>query len=83
MTNYVGEIGFIILALLLFYILGILFVIGAQINAYFFDHIRALPAGLGNCLSEFADREQTPLMNENSQQDSSMLTLVEGINPVH
>ena len=73
----------LILALLLFYVLGLLFVIGAQINAYFFDHIKALPAGLGNCLSEFADREQTPLINENSQPDPSTLTLVEGFNPEH
>ncbi len=51
MTNYVGNLGFIIVVLLLFYILGLIFVIGAQINAYFFEDIQPLPAGLGDCLT--------------------------------
>ena len=51
MTNYVGNLGFIIVVLFLFYILDLIFVIAAQINAYFFEDIQPLPAGLGDCLT--------------------------------
>lgn len=64
MANYVGQLGIIIIILLLFYLFGLLFVIGAQINAFFFDCLQPLPFGLGTCLSEFADRELIPLTDE-------------------
>jgi uncharacterized BrkB/YihY/UPF0761 family membrane protein len=70
MADYVGQLGFIIITLLLFYLFGLLFVIGAQINAFFFDHIQPLKTGLGTCLSEFSDREQIQLMTDNFQQDN-------------
>ena len=65
MADYVGQLGFIIITLLLFYLFGLLFVIGAQINAFFFDNIQPLANGLGTCLSESADREQIQLMHDN------------------
>jgi uncharacterized BrkB/YihY/UPF0761 family membrane protein len=70
MADYVGQLGFIIITLLLFYLFGLLFVIGAQINAFFFDHIQPLTAGLGTCLSESVDREQIQLMDENFQPNN-------------
>ena len=69
MADYVGQLGFIIITLLLFYLFGLLFVMGAQINAFFFDQIPPLKAGLGTCLSETADREQIQLMAEHLQTD--------------
>ncbi len=64
MADYVGQLGFIIITLLLFYLFGLLFVIGAQINAFFFDHIQPLTSGLGTCLSESVDREQIQLITD-------------------
>jgi len=73
MADYVGQLGFIIITLLLFYLFGLLFVIGAQINAFFFDHIQPLTSGLGTCLSESTDREQIQLMDENFQTDNMVV----------
>ncbi len=70
MADYVGQLGFIIVILLLFYLFGFLLVIGAQINAFFFDHIQPLTSGLGTSLSQYADREQIQLMDENFQADN-------------
>jgi uncharacterized BrkB/YihY/UPF0761 family membrane protein len=64
MADYVGQLGFIIITLLLFYSFGFIFVMGAQINAFFFDHIQPLSDGLGTCLSEYADREHTQLIDD-------------------
>jgi uncharacterized BrkB/YihY/UPF0761 family membrane protein len=69
MADYVGQLGFIIITLLLFYLFGLLFVIGAQINAFFFDNIQPLPSGLGTCLSESTDREHIQLIDEHFQVD--------------
>ena len=77
MADYVGQLGFIIITLLLFYLFGLLFIIGAQINAFFFDHIQPLKSGLGTCLSESADREQIQLIDEHFSPDN---VVVEGYN---
>jgi uncharacterized BrkB/YihY/UPF0761 family membrane protein len=68
MADYVGQLGFIIITLLLFYLFGLLFVIGAQINAFFFDHIQPLTNGLGTCLSESAGREHIQLVEDDNFQ---------------
>lgn len=83
MSNYMGQLALIIITVLFFYITGVLFVIGAQINAYFYDHIAPLPAGLGDCLSQFFDHESRQLIDINSQPNNSMSTLKEGFNPEH
>lgn len=80
MGDYVGQLGFIIIALLVFYILGLLFVIGAQINAFFFEQIQPLPKGLGTCLSEFADRESVQLIDNDLRVSTQMSTLVDDLN---
>ena len=66
MTNYVGQLGFIIIALVLFYVLGLLVVLGAQINAFFFEDIQPFSVGLITCLREFADQETLRLLPGNS-----------------
>ena len=65
MADYIGQMGFIIIVLLLFYLFGLLFVLGAQINAFFFDHIQPFTSGIGTTLGEFADREQIKLTDDN------------------
>lgn len=77
MADYVGQLGFIIITLLLFYLFGLLFIIGAQINAFFFDNIQPLKSGLGTCLSESVDREQIQLIDEHFQSDN---VIIDGYN---
>ena len=77
MADYVGQLGFIIITLLLFYLFGLVFVIGAQINAFFFDQIQPLKSGLGSCLSEAADREHIQLIDESFNGDN---IIVDGYN---
>jgi uncharacterized BrkB/YihY/UPF0761 family membrane protein len=77
MANYVGQLGFIIITLLLFYTFGLLFVICAQINAFFFDNVQPLTSGLGTTLSESVDREQIQLIVDNFHTNNA---IVEGFN---
>ena len=72
MADYVGQLGFII-TLLNFYLCGLLFVIGAQINSFFFDHIRPLTSGLGTCISETFSPEQMPEMDDSFQSTNTVL----------
>lgn len=64
MADYVGHFGFIIVTLLLFYSFGFIFVLGAEINAFFFDSIQPLPQGIGTSLSFLSDREEIQLMED-------------------
>ncbi|CAF2550713.1 unnamed protein product [Rotaria sp. Silwood2] len=77
MADYVGQLGFVIIILLLFYLFGLLFVIGAQINAFCFDYIQPLAFGLGTCLCEFADQERMQKIDQNFQPHD---VIVEGLN---
>jgi len=79
MSNYVGQFGFIIITLLFFYLFGLLLIIGAQINAYFFYRIEPLSTGLGNCICEFTNHENRLLIDENLQPNNNILTLDEGL----
>lgn len=63
MKDYIGQFGFLIITLLLFYIFGLVLVIGAQINAYFFDHIPPLAASLGNYVNGYNDGENLRLID--------------------
>ncbi len=83
MSNYVGQLGLVIITSLFFYILGLLFILGAQINSYFFDHIPAFSAGLGDRLSEIFDNENLRLIDTNLESNNSMSTLKAGLNPNH
>lgn len=75
MGDYVGQMGFIIIILLLFYIIGLLFVIGAQINSYFFDGLQPLPNSLGNTVYEYSDRENARLLEN---EDNNGLVRLDG-----
>lgn len=63
MKDYVGQFGFLIITLLLFYVFGLVLVIGAQINAYFFDHIPPLGTSLGNYVNGYNDGETIRLID--------------------
>jgi uncharacterized BrkB/YihY/UPF0761 family membrane protein len=79
LTDYVGQIGFIIITLLLFYLFALILVIGAQINAFFFDHIQPLKNSIGDSIHGLGEQENIRLINETT----SMSTLMAGFNPLH
>ncbi|CAF0758078.1 unnamed protein product [Rotaria sp. Silwood1] len=62
MTSYTGQIGFsIILILYLFYV-AVLMILGAQINAFFFEHVQPLPVSLGTFISKLVQDYNVKMM---------------------
>lgn len=57
MTSYTGQVGFAIILMLFLFFFAIALVLGAQFNAFFYEHIPPLPAPLGTFVSECV---QTP-----------------------
>lgn len=46
-TSYTGQIGFIIILIFFLFYFAIILILGAQINAFFFEHIQPLSVPLG------------------------------------
>ncbi|CAF0973620.1 unnamed protein product [Adineta steineri] len=67
MSSYTGQIGFAIILLLFLFYAAVIFIIGAQINAFFFEHIQPLPVSLGSFVStlahEYHEREAREPLN--------------------
>jgi YihY family inner membrane protein len=51
MNNYVGQAGFAVILLVFFYYFAIILILGAEINAFFLEHVRPLPHDLATCVS--------------------------------
>ena len=56
MNSFIGLIGFAVILITFFYYFAVILILGAQVNAYFFERIQPLPNGLGNFLSQSVDR---------------------------
>jgi YihY family inner membrane protein len=56
MNSFIGLIGFAVILITFFYYFGLIIIIGAQINAYFFERIQPLPDGLGTFVSQASER---------------------------
>lgn len=56
MGSFVGLIGFAVILITFFYYFGLILILGAQINAYFFERLQPFPDGLGTFISEVNDR---------------------------
>ena len=56
MNSFIGLIGFAVILITFFYYFAMILIIGAQINAYFFERIQQLPDGLGTFVSNSFDR---------------------------
>lgn len=54
MASYTGQIGFVIILLLFLFYAATILILGAQINAFFFEHIQPLPVPLGSFVSTLA-----------------------------
>ncbi|CAF0933329.1 unnamed protein product [Rotaria sordida] len=52
MGNYAGQIGFAVILLLFFFYFATILILGAQINAFFFEHYQPLVDGLGTYISQ-------------------------------
>jgi YihY family inner membrane protein len=52
MNSYTGQIGFAIILLLFLFCFALILILGAQINAFFFEHIQPLPVPLGTFVSK-------------------------------
>jgi YihY family inner membrane protein len=51
MRNYVGQAGFAVVLLVFFYYFAIILILGAEINAFFLEHVRPLPNDLATFVS--------------------------------
>jgi YihY family inner membrane protein len=56
MGSFIGLIGFAVILITFFYYFSIILILGAQINAYFFERIQPLPDGLGTSLTKAFQR---------------------------
>ena len=54
MGNYVGQIAFAIILLAFFYYFAIILMLGAEVNAFFFEGVRPLPNDLATFVSTIA-----------------------------
>ncbi|CAF4192683.1 unnamed protein product, partial [Adineta steineri] len=77
MGNYAGQIGFAVILILFFYYFAIILIIGAQINAYYFEQYPPYPDALGTYLSKIngeqnQENNNDSLQNDNKEQDLSI-----------
>ncbi|CAF1371137.1 unnamed protein product [Adineta steineri] len=77
MGNYAGQIGFAVILILFFYYFAIILIIGAQINAYYFEQYPPYPDALGTYLSKINDEQNQEnnndsLHNDNKEQNLSI-----------
>jgi len=67
MASYTGQIGFAVILLLFLFYAAVILILGAQINAFFFEHIQPLPVPLGSFVStlahEYHDQEVRQPLN--------------------
>ncbi len=69
---YKGNIGFAVILLLFLYYFAVILILGAQINAYFFEHYQPLIDGLGTYISQMLEEHggsdpRRPLCENNSE----------------
>ncbi|CAF0974785.1 unnamed protein product [Adineta steineri] len=72
MGNYAGQIGFAVILLLFFYYFATILILGAQINAFFYDDYQPLFEGLGTYISHMHDEHganspKKPLYDKDSE----------------
>jgi len=72
MGNYAGQIGFAVILLLFLYYFATILILGAQINAFFFDQYQPLYDGLGTYISHMHDehgagKPTKPLIDEKTE----------------
>lgn len=66
MKSYTGQMGFAFILLFFLFYFALILILGAQINAFFYEHISPLSAPLGTLVSRHADQTH----NKISELDS-------------
>jgi YihY family inner membrane protein len=56
MAGYAGTVGFAVVLLVFFYYFAVILMLGAEVNAFFFEHIRPLPNDLATFVSTMAGK---------------------------
>jgi len=56
LNGYAGQIGFAIILLLFFYYFAVILILGAEINAFFFEGIKSLPNDLATFVSTMVSK---------------------------
>ena len=54
----IGLVGFAVIILLFFFYFATILILGAQINAFFFEHYKPFAHGLGTCLSQMYEKHE-------------------------
>jgi hypothetical protein len=72
MNGYAGTVGFAVILLVFFYYFAVILMLGAEVNAFFFEHIRPLPNDLATFVSAMAGKlnRDMPPIEDRSHQDS-------------
>jgi len=84
---FIGQIGFAVIILLFFYYFATILILGAQVNAFCFEHYKPLSDSLGTYISHTygdrsADDPTRPLFeNEGNIQQSPTTTTTSGRSP--
>ncbi|CAF3060446.1 unnamed protein product [Rotaria socialis] len=67
MTSYTGQLGFAVILVVFLFYAAVILILGAQINAFFFEHIQPLPVPLGSFVGtlahEYHQKEARKLLN--------------------
>ncbi len=66
---FIGQIGFAVILLIFLYYFATILILGAQINAFFFENYKPLVDGLGTYINQMhvehgADDANRPLIND-------------------
>ncbi|HEX6481683.1 MAG TPA: YihY/virulence factor BrkB family protein [Ktedonobacteraceae bacterium] len=59
MNTYTGTAGFAVILLFFFYYFSVILLLGAEVNAFFAEHVRATPADIPTMIHEFTSHLQT------------------------
>lgn len=58
MGNYAGQIGFAIILILFFYYFSIIFILGAQINSFFFENNQPFDQPIGTMINQIQQTDE-------------------------
>jgi len=81
----IGQIGFAVILILFFYYFAIILILGAQINAHFFEKYPPLENGLGTYLSQIHKEHHDDITRESldHHNDKKQLATTTGGNQDH
>ncbi len=72
LSGYAGQIGFAVVLLIFLYYFAVILMLGAQVNAFFFEKVRPLPNDLATFVSTMAGKlnRDIPLTESESHLDT-------------